>query len=47
VTLVACAWTLLGWPYGMALNAWPARTLVWSQRSGWAALLMAWLVVVL
>lgn len=45
-TLVACAWTLLGWPYGMALNAWPARTLAWSQRSGWAALFMAWLALV-
>lgn len=45
IALVACAWSLLGWPYGMALNAWPARTLLWARRCGWAALAMAWLVM--
>ena len=36
--LVAGAWMLLGWPYGMALNAWPAGTLAWARCSGCAAL---------
>jgi hypothetical protein len=38
LAIVACAWMVLGWPFGMALSAWPARSLLWSRRSGWAAL---------
>jgi hypothetical protein len=44
--IVACAWMTLGWPFGMALNAWPASTLVWSRRGGWAALAAAVLLTV-
>lgn len=45
--IVACAWMTLGWPFCMALNAWPAPTLAWSRRGGWAALAAAVLLMVL
>ena len=45
--VVACAWMLLGWPFCMALNAWPERTLAWSRRGGRVALGVAAAVVLL
>lgn len=45
--VVASAWMLLGWPFGMALNIWPARTRQWSRASGLAALAGAALLAAL
>ena len=38
LAIVACAWMVLGWFFGLVLNAWPVQTLAWSRVIGWTAL---------